>query len=161
MFTSEKAGGEPAPDPTPAPPKRRTITLTHRAPISIVEDQWPVIAQGGDGFDQPGAPWSWSLAIRVRKEKQKLYGKMLCGGGRVIVHAKYTYWNETNEEHGVLVRVGHLLSQHEAVSNSNIWKHIEAVGEELRERIDHENTKKHVTGMIDRCFAALPPLEDF
>lgn len=161
MFAPDEAGQEPVKEPAPTPPKRRTITLTHRAPISIVEDQWPIIAQGSDGNEHLGAPWSWAMAIRVRREKEKLHpnGRLRYGGGRVIIHAKYSYWDESDEEAGQRVRVGRLLTAHEAASD--LWKHIQEIGEELRGRIGCAAHQLLVTGMVDRCFETLTPFEDY
>jgi len=50
--------------------RRRTITLTNQAPIRIVEDEWPVIAQGAHGADLSSEPFGSEIAIRVRRENK-------------------------------------------------------------------------------------------
>jgi hypothetical protein len=134
-------------------PKLRTITLTNRAPIQIVENEWPIIAQGSTGVNEPEWPISWGMEIRVRREAPK-EGLFHMPGGRVIIHAKYWYNNEIQEE-GQMVRVGHLLPPLEAVGN--LWQHILDVGEELRSRIQQERHQKEVVHVTDECFASLSP----
>lgn len=158
MLAPSEAGREPASEPTPAPvqPKRRTITLTNRAPIQIVEDDWPIIAHGGAGYEHPGGAdlYSWSMTLRVRKEVETPSPYFQPSGGRVIIHAKYSFWDDNQEAECQTVRVGRLITRND--SHTDLWKHILAVGEELRERIDNEHLKREVTGTVDRCFAALP-----
>jgi hypothetical protein len=129
--------------------RRRTITLTNRPPIRILEDAWPVIAQGMCGSDDaPGAPYSkskWSIEIRVRKDKV----------GRTIIHANYNFDDPQHPpEKSQLVRVGRYLP-----IGADLTPNILAVGEELRERIDNQNMRKFVTSAVDACFARLPPVE--
>ena len=127
----------------PPEPKTRTITLTGRAPIKIVEDDWPIIAQGVSSYDGE-APWYWGVEFRVRQNKH---------GYSLVIHGKYTYYDETNED-GQLVRVGRLLS---GSDTSDLWKHMQEVGEEMRSRILIEKHQKHVTFALDQTFANLPP----
>ena len=144
----------------PAVPKYRTITLTNRAPIRIDEAKWPVIAQGLRGEDHPAGFYEWEMSIRVRQEAFQKHPQLnRTSGGRCIIHAKYHWWEEDegnafSHTGSQTVRVGRLLTQHE--SAADLWKHIAAVGEELRERIDNKHMLKHVTEVVDLCFAALP-----
>ena len=84
----------------PVEKKRRTITLTNRGPVSIVEADWPVMAQGICGEEAPdGSPYEdWEIAIRVR------YGRTNC----TIIHANYHFSCEATEQYHK-VRVGRLL----------------------------------------------------
>ena len=135
---------------TPAAQKRRTITLTHRAPISIVEDDWPIAAQGTCGEEHVTGPdEGWSISIRVRWEKK--------GQRRCVIHARYHSNMGDDERHWQTARVGHLLDAHHAARD--LWKEIFAVGEELRARIGHEGIRKYVTYAVDNCFADLKPHE--
>jgi hypothetical protein len=146
---------KPIPEqPAPAPePKRRTITLTNRAPIRIIEDKWPVIAQGLEG-DDCQAPWGWEIAVRVRHETGKGYT-------RYIIHANYETHDETREFcliSNQRIRVGRIIDCYEAAKN--LWKHILEVGEELRVRINNEKLRRHVTNAVDKCFASLTPRDE-
>lgn len=50
-------------------PKTRTITLTKRAPVTILEDDWPLIASARDwqGEHEFQSPRKWTLAVRQHK----------------------------------------------------------------------------------------------
>jgi len=57
--------------------KRRTITLTHRPPVSIVEDQWLMIAtaRDWDGEHEFQANRKWSVRVREHADGRRLvYG---------------------------------------------------------------------------------------
>lgn len=157
---------KPVPGPEkPAPErKRRIITLTNRAPIRIIEEDWPVIAQGvqTDNLIGSEAPYGWEIAIRVRMQNmQQPDKKGNRYSGRHIVHANYSSHAEDDEDDYVLnqyVRVGRLLTWDDAANN--LWKHIHEVGEELRERINNEKLRRYVTNAVDRCFASLTPFEE-
>lgn len=148
--------------PAPVVAKRRTITLTNRAPISIIEDNWPVIAQGGCGEDVPdGAPWpDWKIEIRVRREREERSPLFpgLTTGGRYIIHANYNFSGQDGEDFQT-VRVGRLLNANDALRN--LWSEMLAVGEELRSRMVLEGLRKHVVYALDACFASLPPHDGF
>ncbi len=145
----------------PAEPviKHRTITLTNRAPIRIDEAKWPVIAEGSCGSSYYGdAPWGWEMSIRVRAQEHD--SKYLITGGRYLIHAKYSTYDEQKEQDDDLnqtVRVGRLLAGNQAATD--LWKHIFEVGEELRSRIGNEHMRRHVTYAVDACFAKLPAHE--
>jgi len=154
--TPPEPSAEPTPAAKPAQPRRRTITLTNRAPVQIIEADWPVIAEGSCGYEIEGAPYSWGISIRVRYEAIKEDRRLnLTTGGRYLVHAKYHSWDEEDEEASQIVRVGHLLERNEG-SASDLWKHIMTVADELRVRIEGEPMRKKVTHAVDACFANLP-----
>lgn len=140
--------------------KHRIVTLTNRAPIRINEDEWPVIAQGGDGEGCFEAPWQWSISIRVRRKQQTKRNFFHDYENSHIIHATYSVRDDTREPDdpcNQTVRVGRVLTEKQ--SGTDLWKHIFEVGEELRERILIERFRKRVTLAVDDCFAHLSPGE--
>ena len=152
---------EDAPAKPAIGPRCRTITLPGRAPIKIIEDDWPVIAKGQWGDEPGGAPWGWNVTIHVRHEKYETDELMIgwTRGGRWLIHAKYLCFNENelqDNEVNYTVRVGRLLE----CGDGNLWMHISEVADELRERIFNDKHRKQVVHAIDACFASLPPCEN-
>jgi len=147
-------------------PKTRTITLTNRAPIRIVEDDWPILAQGYVGQGEHGDEYGWTIQIILRKhrEKRELYDV------HEIIHAKYEYRDpmdevEPLEAKNQTVRVGRMLAFYDNLvdgrlrcqSIDDIWRHIRETGDELRERITNVEHRRQVVNAIDKLFADLPP----
>jgi hypothetical protein len=126
--------------------KCRIITLTHRAPVRIVETEWPAIACGvasGDNVD---------ISVRVRQHVRKperylAYAVLRLSGdesGDKNVDLRYI-------KHGI--RVGRLSDDIEAgISAAGI---IWMVGGDLLGRVPH---KLHVRvhEAVDACIARLP-----
>jgi hypothetical protein len=142
------------PEQPSKPARKRTITITGRAPVTIVEDEWPVIAESGWGSSEhEQCPWGWSIKMKVRQhvDAQKRHWQT-----STIIHAVYDTHDESHEDldHNQTVRVGRLLTSNEAASD--FWKHIQEVGEELRERILFDHLKKYVTLVVDGILAKLP-----
>lgn len=125
--------------------KRRTITLTNRGPISIIEADWPIIAQGTCGEEAPsGSPYEdWEITFRVRLSRH----------GRTIIHANYSFSCEVLEQWHK-ARVGRLLNI--GVCDDEACKALLEVGDELRARINPEGMRKYVTYALDACFAQMP-----
>jgi hypothetical protein len=118
--------------------KRRTITLTNRSPVSIVEKQWPVIAEGSYHSEHPAGIDDLKIDFRVRRDRL----------GRHIVHGKFAYWND-NDEDGILVRVGRYLP----TTNGDAEKTLREVGDEMRERVHNKYMHRWITQALDACFA--------
>ena len=59
-------------------PKKLTITLTDRAPVRIVKDDWPImaLAKDCDGTYESQATWTWKLIVRqsVKDSRTLVYG---------------------------------------------------------------------------------------
>jgi hypothetical protein len=124
--------------------KYRTITLTNRAPVRIVEEDWPIIAEGHCGNETSEC----NIEVRVRRH---------CDG-RAITHANfaYSYSNGGPPPYDGLSRIrgriGHLSG-----ADENLAAGLRIVGDQLRERVFDRDMHKLVVGAIDQCFARLPP----
>jgi len=112
------------------PTKTRTITLTDRAPVRIVEEEWPIIASAKDwdGEFDFQAPRTWAMRVRQHAD------------GRAIVYATYA----TQFRGEVEWRGGELLD-----AGADIAAAIRRVGEDGA-------MPEHV---IRECIADLPAVE--
>lgn len=129
--TQQPESGQQAPGPVghPVPErKRRTITLTDRPPVTIIEDDWPTIASASehDGQIECQANRRWGLHVRQHED------------GRSIVYAVYS--TQYQGESGY--RGGEMLP----TVNDSIPEAIRRVGE-------RGEFSAHI---IDECIADLP-----
>jgi hypothetical protein len=126
-------------------PKYRTISLSGRAPVRIREDQWPQIAHGSyEDFDNQykfQANRTTDIDIRVRKHED----------GRAIVYGVYDYSTNFQGERGLVVRTGKLCEPGEDLAEA-----IQAVGEEMIERLEDRADAANVRDVIAGCIADLP-----
>ena len=117
--------------PVPVEAKRRTITLTNRAPIKIIEEEWPVIGLGVHEWEHPAGAdhGSFSIVMRVRQEKS-----LFAARPTYIIHANYDEYDE-DPQGGQRVRVGRRVD----------------------DGITNDYCRKLVVYALDACFASLPP----
>jgi hypothetical protein len=75
---------------TPTAPRRRTITLTGRAPVSIIEADWPVIASACDiSYRGPLEPEEYRLADEAGTiDEYYLHVRRHALDGRVLVYGR-------------------------------------------------------------------------
>ena len=76
--------------------KERTITLTDRAPIRIVEDDWPVIAS---------AKW-WAGVHEVQSDRTALLRVRKHADGRHIVYGATDWVGDSGQRAGVVLDAG-------------------------------------------------------
>ena len=109
--------------------KKRTITMTDRRPITIVEDDWDVIASATYDFEREFGGYG---AIRVRRHAD----------GRHIVYGHVTSpMSRDGKGTSSMIKAGYLLAPGEDVINA-----IKRVSEKIEET---EN-------LADYCIADLP-----
>jgi hypothetical protein len=84
--------------------KKRTITLTGRAPVTISEESWPIIAAGRadwhDGQVEYQANQRTAVRVLVRQHAD----------GRAIVYGTYSYSSAFEDQRGRGARAGVLLT---------------------------------------------------
>ena len=124
--------------------KYRTITLTNRAPVRIVEEDWPIIAEDHCGSETSEC----NIEVRVRRH---------CDG-RAIVYGRFAYDYSDRVFVGSAMprkgRVGHLSG-----ADADLAASLRIVGDYLRERMADADMHRFVTKTIDDCAAHLPPIE--
>jgi hypothetical protein len=82
--------------------KTRTITLTNQPPVTIHEDNWPIIASASDDwhdgqYDCQSNRWTkWFVGVRQHAD------------GRCIVYAIYAHITSRSGERSYSARRGHL-----------------------------------------------------
>lgn len=128
------------------------ITLTDRRPVEIIEDEWPVFAEGSwndhDGQVRGQSIREWSLLIRVRRHSD----------GRTIVYGVYTFKSEFHGESDFTAKGGYLC----AADDDDLPPKISAVGAILSDRMQHApmtaaDGLRHLTAVMDECIGSLPP----
>jgi hypothetical protein len=131
--------------------EKLTITLTDRAPVTIVADNWPVIASAKDWDNryEVQANRTWSLKVRQHND------------GRTIVYGVYTtqYQNEPERRAGLLLTPPKDWAPDPCEPGGEItpsaW-----VGDEVVEAI--KRVAEHLgfeRRLADECIADLPALE--
>jgi hypothetical protein len=141
----------------------KTITLTNHPPVTIREDEWPIIATGSaddDDSSQPGNPPNrdWTRTIRVRKHVD----------GRAIVYGVYNYDTAFPGENGAAAKRGMLqwptATPLGPAGIGQIIAAIRAVGGDLaeaEEMADIEPARKDARRWreaVQACIADLPPV---
>lgn len=127
--------------------KTRIIPMTCRAPVRIVEDEWPIVAQGpAKVFEGPydfQANWTFTVMIAVRKHAD----------GRCLVYGTAKYASNYQGSNAIDARAGELVSVDERVAAG-----ILSVAETLCEIVTEQG--QEFTADINRaareCISRLP-----
>lgn len=127
----------------PAPKKYRTVTLTNARPVSFVEEDWPVIAEGRYDWSREDGMERIAISFRVRQHKRRDWN--------LIVHGKFEHSHEIHEFYDQ-VRVGRVINDQDLIEKTLL-----ELGEEMRERIARKDNHALVTQALDSCFAGLGP----
>lgn len=125
---------------------KRTITLTDRPPVRIVDADWPTIGKGSvDWYDNEHrfrANRTRDIFVKVRQHAD----------GRVIVYAGYetssSWVNETDSKH----RTGELLE-----AGGNIVEALHRVARELASRANAHQDE--IRDCMNQCIASMPAEE--
>jgi hypothetical protein len=129
--------------------KTRTITLTGSRPVSIDEDDWPVIASSGwddcDSQYEFQANRKAEATLKVRQHAD----------GRSIVYGTYRYTTQFQDEDDVRAAAGTVLD--EGSDDSNI---ITAIGDTTDRLSSYESLPENWQPdwrlLADECIADLP-----
>ena len=129
----------------------RTITLTGRPPVTIDEDQWPIIAQAKDSEHdgqvecQANVKSSWSVRVRQHED------------GRAIVYATYSYTSNYQNARCYSAKRGVLLPA--GSTAADICQAIRDVCEEIAgAECDGEDAARWPT-LAAECIADMPAEE--
>jgi hypothetical protein len=135
---------------------QRTITLTGRPPVTIDEDQWPVVASASvedhDGKVRCQANRTSNWFIKVRQHAD----------GRTLVYAGYDYSSNWEGERGHRARRGVLLPGGPGANADDVFQP-QAIVEAIREVCQDIATCEHAGTDADRwrsvrdtCIADMP-----
>ena len=137
---------------TTTTPTTRTITLTDRPPVTIREDDWPIIASSqSKEFDnqyefQANCTSKWHFAVRQHDD------------GRAIVYATYSYSSTYQNARNYRARAGVLLAA-DATKNNGLVDAIRAVSATIA-NAEHVGTDADRWPTLrDECIADLPAVE--
>jgi hypothetical protein len=128
--------------------KKRTITLTGRPPVSIEEDNWPVIADACDHeydgeYDfQSNRDSYWYLTVRQHED------------GRTIVYAKYQYTSNYRNSRDYVAKSGVLLDE-----PGDVCDVIRTVCEEIATQEHQGDDADRWPTLQNECVADLPAVE--
>lgn len=140
--------------------KIRTITLTGRPPVRIVEDDWPVMADGEVDDHDGGqvryqADRSTTATIRVRQHRTD---------GRTIVYGVWEYDTRWQGEQGRTERAGVLIPCPEGTVISDteyaVWDGIiAAIGEVAASLAEMSGDTERTSRAARLCIADLPAID--
>jgi hypothetical protein len=128
---------------------RLTITLTGRRPVTIIRDQWPIIAAAShkdwDNQYECQANRTWKYRVNVRQHED----------GRTIVYGIYEYDTRFQNENCAGVRGGEMVAKYETIEA------IKRVGKWMADNLpsDHADEAEIFNRLVNECIADLPAEE--
>lgn len=94
--------------------KKRTITMSGRTPVTILEDLWPMLAAGNfsahDGQVECQAKQTWNCCIRVREHSD----------GRCLVYGTYLATCDWQGARSQGAKAGYLCALADVVAHINL-----------------------------------------
>ncbi len=123
----------------------RTITLTGRPPVTIDEENWPVIAEAQDDWwdgkvECQSNRWSdWTIRVRQHAD------------GRSIIYATYSYRTNWQNARGYAAKRGRLIA-----ASDDICAAIRAVCDEMASAEAEGDDAGRWAALEADCIADLP-----
>ncbi|PWT73951.1 MAG: hypothetical protein C5B60_07515 [Chloroflexi bacterium] len=136
----------------------KTFLMTDRPPVSIREDQWPVVVEGEE---------DWYNSLRngghdATREVHVHIGLRKHEDGRVLAYGSYQYITLWQDERNFRHRVGRLFGDANApianAGNIDPTEIIKQIGRDLIERVQ-EDGMEHVSNAVRDAIDHLPPEE--
>lgn len=107
---------------------KRTITLSGRPPVRIIEQDWPILAQAsGEWYEGQVRSQSFRAKERTLKVRQH-------ADGRAIVYGVYQYSTAWQSESSRRETAGYLLT---APDTAEIIERIKRVAQEIGDNLDY------------------------
>lgn len=128
--------------------KQRTITLTDRPPVTIAEDNWPLIAVAKD-YEHDG-----QVECQANRKSSWWIGVRKHDDGRAIVYATYSYSTNWQNARDYAAKQGVLLPA--ASTTESIVDAIKSVGADIAGCECDGNDSERWDTLIDECIADMP-----
>lgn len=127
----------------------RTITLSDRPPVSIKEDDWPIVAEAKDKeYDnqyecQANRKSIWNIRVRQHED------------GRSIIYATYSYQSNWANSRDYNAKHGEILTKEHATPDG-ICLAIKRIANRMSECECDGNDNQRWQTLADECIADLP-----
>lgn len=125
---------------------RLTITMTDRVPVNIVKNEWPIVAESSEHYDNIEGYSKWRLIVRRHST-----------GTRAIVYATYIH-RDNNGDRDYSQRGGFLLGMIEA-EIAELPKHIRRMADWMALQEHHPGEEKRWSTLASTCMSVLPAEE--
>lgn len=126
----------------------RTITLSGRAPVTINEDNWPVIAKASD------KDWDNQYEFQANQISKWFVGVRQHADGRAIVYATYSYTSNWQGARCYAAKRGDLLPA--GSSMQDICKAIKSVCHDIAGAEHYGEDANRWDALANECIADMP-----